>query len=178
MLNEIFVEKYDNMKSKWKVRNLNELLYLETTKQSIPKLLRYEDRNSMAFSIEARVPFLDYRLVEYVFSMPENQKIRKGWTKYVLRNAMKDIIPESVRKRRDKIGFDVPEKKWLLQLRKPIQQLFTSKSFGKIKYFDQIEVLKKFNLFCNGKLDDNYARVFWRIIILTIWHDTFIKKFT
>ncbi|MBU4124200.1 MAG: asparagine synthase (glutamine-hydrolyzing), partial [Nanoarchaeota archaeon] len=179
MLNNIFVDKYNNIiQSKWKVKNLNDLLYLEVTKQSIPKLLRYEDRNSMAFSVEARVPFLDYRLVEYAFSMPEKQKIRKGWTKYVLRNAMKGIIPESVRKRRDKIGFDVPEKIWLLELKKPVKQLFASKSFSEIKYFDQIEVLKMFDKFCKGKLDDNYARVFWRIIILAIWHDTFIRKLT
>jgi asparagine synthase (glutamine-hydrolysing) len=72
---------------------------------SLPSLLRYEDRNSMAHSIEARVPFLDHRLVELAFRLPGESKVRGADTKRVLREAMKGVLPEPVRTRRDKLGF-------------------------------------------------------------------------
>jgi asparagine synthase (glutamine-hydrolysing) len=71
----------------------------------LPALLRYEDRNSMAHSLEARVPFLDHRLVEFAFSLPDRWKISGITTKYILRQAMAGILPEETRIRRDKIGF-------------------------------------------------------------------------
>ena len=83
---------------------------------SLPALLRYEDRNSMAFSIEARTPFLDYRLVERAMALPADDLIRDGWTKALLRQAMIGILPESVRLRRDKLGFATPEARWLAEL--------------------------------------------------------------
>jgi asparagine synthase (glutamine-hydrolysing) len=72
---------------------------------SLPSLLRYEDRNSMAHSIEARVPFLDHRLVELAFRLPAETKVRGADTKRLLREAMKDVLPEPIRTRRDKLGF-------------------------------------------------------------------------
>jgi asparagine synthase (glutamine-hydrolysing) len=80
---------------------------------SYPQLLRYEDRNSMAFSLESRVPFLDYRLVEFVYSLPSSFKIRKGFTKAILRDSLKGILPNSVRLRKSKLGFATPEKRWM-----------------------------------------------------------------
>ena len=79
----------------------------------LPSLLRYEDRNSMAFAIETRLPFLDYRLVEFVFSLPDSQKLDGTTTKAILRRALADRIPESVRARRDKKGFETPADVWL-----------------------------------------------------------------
>jgi asparagine synthase (glutamine-hydrolysing) len=72
---------------------------------SLPSLLRYEDRNSMAHSIEARVPFLDHRLVELAFGLPAEAKVRGADTKRLLREAMKGVLPEPIRTRRDKLGF-------------------------------------------------------------------------
>jgi asparagine synthase (glutamine-hydrolysing) len=72
---------------------------------ALPSLLRYEDRNSMAHSIEARVPFLDHRLVEYAFALPADAKVRGADTKRLLRDAMKGTLPEPIRTRRDKLGF-------------------------------------------------------------------------
>jgi asparagine synthase (glutamine-hydrolysing) len=72
---------------------------------SLPALLRYEDRNSMAHSIEARVPFLDHRLVELAFRLPAEAKVRGADTKRLLREAMKGVLPEPIRTRRDKLGF-------------------------------------------------------------------------
>jgi asparagine synthase (glutamine-hydrolysing) len=80
---------------------------------SLPHLLRYEDRNSMAFSVEGRVPFLDYRLVEYSLGEAYPWCIRGGWTKWVLREAMRGTVPDEIVWRRDKVGFETPERDWL-----------------------------------------------------------------
>ncbi|TLS76035.1 asparagine synthase (glutamine-hydrolyzing) [Mariprofundus erugo] len=81
---------------------------------AIPGLLRYEDRNSMAHSIESRVPFLNWPLVEFVFSLPEHYLLdAQGQTKAVFRAAMRGIVPDAILDRQDKIGFTTPEKAWL-----------------------------------------------------------------
>jgi asparagine synthase (glutamine-hydrolysing) len=85
----------------------------QVCESSLPHLLRYEDRNSMAFSVEARVPFLDYRLVELSFNEAADWRIHQGWTKWVLRQAMSGIVPDEIIWRRDKVGFETPERDWL-----------------------------------------------------------------
>ncbi len=87
-------------------------LYNDLTLHSIPSLLRYEDRNSMAFSIESRTPFLDYRLVEFCFSLPAEFKISGAETKVVLRRAMSGLMPREVVERKDKLGFPTPVSHW------------------------------------------------------------------
>ena len=96
--------------------SLNQALYQEETRYNLRQLLRYEDINSMRFGIEARMPFTDYRLVEYAFTVPACYKIHNGWTKYILRKAIEDLLPHDIVWRRDKIGFHTPEKKWLSQI--------------------------------------------------------------
>ena len=94
------------------VRSLSQDL---VSSRHLPMLLRWEDRNSMAHGVESRVPFLDYRLVEFSLSLPDEFKLRRGLTKRVLRSAMKGVLPEAVRRRTDKIGFATPEQVWFLQ---------------------------------------------------------------
>ena len=111
-------DKTNNLKSTVKIgltsangildKSLQDIKYF-----SFPPLLRYEDRNSMAFSIETRVPFMDYRLVEFCLSLPTNQKIKGGYTKYILRESMRDILPDEIRKRISKLGFSTPQSVWL-----------------------------------------------------------------
>lgn len=81
-------------------------------RSNLPALLRYEDRNSMAFSVEARVPFLDHRLVELAFALPSDVKFRDGYAKRILRDAMAGSMPEPVRMRARKMGFATPERAW------------------------------------------------------------------
>lgn len=76
-------------------------------------LLRYADRNSMAFSREVRVPFLSHELVNFVFSLPDNFKLKDGWTKFILRKSMEKTLPSEITWRREKIGYEPPQKKWL-----------------------------------------------------------------
>lgn len=92
---------------------IQNLSALQLTKTSLPMLLHWEDRNSMAHSIEARVPFLDYRIVELVYGLDDTLKIKNGETKTVLRSAMTGIIPDFIRNRKDKMGFVTPEYHWM-----------------------------------------------------------------
>ncbi|MCC7483957.1 MAG: asparagine synthase (glutamine-hydrolyzing) [Burkholderiales bacterium] len=96
-----------------RARSVREMSIAQLTATSLPMLLHWEDRDSMAHSIEARVPFLDYRLVEFALGLPETCKIAAGETKRVLREAMRGTLPEAVRARVDKMGFVTAEEVWL-----------------------------------------------------------------
>ena len=91
---------------------LDGALLRSVDKEPLPFYLRMDDRNSMAWSVELRCPFLDYRIVELAFSLPASWKIRGPWSKFVFREAMKGRIPESVRTRTEKWGFPTPAARW------------------------------------------------------------------
>ena len=93
--------------------HLNSHLYFSTFEVGLPTLLRYADRNSMAHSREVRLPFLSHELVEFVFSLPSEFKIKDGWTKFLMRTAFEDLLPEEIAWRKDKIGFEPPQKSWM-----------------------------------------------------------------
>ena len=93
--------------------SLNGVLYFNTCMHGLEELLRYADRNSMAHSREVRLPFLDHELVEFVFSLPSHFKIRKGWTKWLLRKTMENKLPAEITWRRDKTGFEPPQQQWM-----------------------------------------------------------------
>jgi asparagine synthase (glutamine-hydrolysing) len=88
-------------------------LAFDTTVRQLPSLLRYEDRSSMAFGIETRLPFLDYRLVEFAFSLPDTERLDGATTKAIARRALGDRVPKTVLDRRDKMGFETPSDLWL-----------------------------------------------------------------
>jgi asparagine synthase (glutamine-hydrolysing) len=94
-------------------RDLTNLQIHEITKDQLSTLLNYEDRNSMRFGIETRLPFLDYRLVELSISLPTRMKIFNGWTKFVLRKASEESLPNDISWRRNKFGFEAPLATWL-----------------------------------------------------------------
>jgi asparagine synthase (glutamine-hydrolysing) len=85
----------------------------DTTLSGLKTLLRYSDRNSMAHSREVRLPFLSHKLVEFAFSLPDNFLLRDGWTKFILRKSMENILPQKICWRVDKIGYEAPQNKWL-----------------------------------------------------------------
>jgi len=154
---------------------LNNYLYEVFRLTSLPGLLHYEDRNSMAFSLEARVPFLDYRLVEYTFSLPSEQKIRDGVTKVILRDAMEGVLPEEIRNRTDKMGFVTPEDIWFRTiLKNQIYQIINSKSFADRGYFDVRKVNEAFNEHCQKR--KNISSIIWRWVNLELWFRTFMDK--
>lgn len=95
---------------------------LEILKTQLPHLLKYEDKNSMANSVETRLPFLDYRCVELALALPDSYKIKAGWTKNILRRAVDSWLPKEVVWRKDKLGFNAPEKKWLGSMQEEMQE--------------------------------------------------------
>jgi asparagine synthase (glutamine-hydrolysing) len=136
----------------------------EISANTLPPLLRYEDRNSMAFGVETRLPFLDYRLVELCVGLSMDYKIRDGWTKWVLRRCMTGIVPEAIVWRKDKIGFEAPDAAWMgaeeSQLRRTIMssELVRSVSDG-------------------TKLENGFSsmtlRNRWRLYSLAVWSEQF-----
>jgi asparagine synthase (glutamine-hydrolysing) len=162
-----FQQKFKNI--------LFDRLYQSLMNLTLPALLHYEDRNSMAHSIEARVPFLDYRLVEFIFSLPMNQIIRNGTTKFILRETMKGIIPETVRTRLDKMGFATPEDLWFREvLRDQVLEILNSRSFATRGYFNVGEVKKTFDRHCKG--EKNLSSTIWRWVNLELWFRRFIDQ--
>tara|TARA_B100000963_G_scaffold239902_1_gene209846 strand:+ start:14842 stop:16692 length:1851 start_codon:yes stop_codon:yes gene_type:complete len=141
----------------------NDIKYL-----SFPQLLRYEDRNSMAFSIEARVPFVDNKVVEYLYSLPSNQLINSGYTKSVLRDAMENILPEEIRKRRSKLGFSTPQSDWLMS-NLELKTFFTS-YFSKMNnpYLNNRYIYEEFKKYPKSKL---FSTDFSKFLIFDKWYN-------
>ncbi len=147
--------------------DLKERLLQDLTHFSLPSLLRYEDRNSMAHSIESRPPFLDQDLVELVLSLPPEAIVRDGWSRWIFREAMRGVLPESIRLRRKKIGFTTPEIRWLRSERAMIQGIFRSPSFCSRPYWDAAAVARDFKAVCEGELAE--SPLFWRILNVEAW---------
>jgi len=140
---------------------------------SLPMLLHYEDRNSMAHSIEARVPFLDYRLVELVLSLPAKAKLGGGWSKKVLRDAMSGILPEKIKNRIDKMSFVTPEEIWIRENKEwfRVEMVELCKRF---KLVDEDKLLLWFdNLLGSGK---PLGHDIWRLVSLNRWIKVFNVK--
>jgi asparagine synthase (glutamine-hydrolysing) len=79
----------------------------------LPRLLKWDDRNSMAFSIEGRYPFLDHRFVEWAMTLPLEINLKRGWNKLLLREALSNILPPAIQWRRSKVGFETPQSEWI-----------------------------------------------------------------
>jgi len=176
-LNKDFSESYGHdMKFLPKYKGyLDQSLYHFLTLERLPSLLRYEDRNSMAFSIEARVPFLDHRLVEFCFALPSIQKIRNGVGKVVLRNALNGKLPKVVHRRIKKIGFQTPEIKWLqTDFKENIDMIINSGNFKQRGYFNVREIVKHFQNFFDGEVTD--TRLIWKCINLELWMQKYFSN--
>lgn len=116
-----FLSSSENKIEKPVVDRLNDILYFNTMQNGLEELLRYADRNSMAHSREVRLPFLNHELVQFVFSLPSHYKIKQGWTKWILRKAMDNNLPNEIVWRKDKVGFEPPQKQWMQN--KQVQEL-------------------------------------------------------
>jgi asparagine synthase (glutamine-hydrolysing) len=93
--------------------DLKQTLLYEMTNQGLEKLLKFADRNSMAHSVEVRLPFLYHELVEFIFSLNSSYFLKDGWSKSILRNAVEDLLPNEIVRRKDKIGFEAPQNDWM-----------------------------------------------------------------
>jgi len=143
-------------------------LYRSLTKDMLIALLRYEDRNSMAFSIESRVPFLTPELTSFIASLPEEYLIDlKGTSKLVFRHAMRGIVPKEILERKDKIGFATPEQLWLQHLRPSIESILGSEAARRVVLFDSDSFKKRWREALQGRKP--FDQIIWRCINLILW---------
>jgi len=155
---------------------LRQALYTELTENSLPRLLRFEDRNSMAFSIESRVPFLTPEFVQFLFTLPENYLVADdGTTKAVFRRAMRGVVPDVILDRKDKIGFATPEKDWLLALRPWVDGVLEGATASRIRAIDSGEVRREWARIVRGERTFD-ARV-WRWVSTVLWAQRFEVQF-
>ena len=148
--------------------HLTSRLYLELMYETVPATLRPEDRNSMAFSIETRSPFLDYRLVEFAFSLSNRFKIRDGLGKWLIREGMRGILPEPVRARKDKQGFNAPTAHWFKnENHDAVRSIFASKSLEQHGILNQQEILSRFDEHVRGRA--NHYQAIWQWLNLELW---------
>lgn len=149
---------------------LQETLAQQTLFTSLPMLLRYEDRNSMAWSIESRVPFMDYRLVEFNMSLPEKFLHNKGVRKYILREAMRPVFPAKIYERKDKMGFVTPEEVWLKGQGKDWLYDTIHTSMNKVpELFNKNLTLSAVDDMVKGTQKFDFS--FWRMSCLGLWVD-------
>ncbi|KXH85462.1 asparagine synthase (glutamine-hydrolyzing) [Chryseobacterium kwangjuense] len=144
--------------------NIFEMQKIEIFWAQIPELLRFEDKNSMAFSVETRLPFLDYKFVETCLSMNNNFKIHKGWSKYILRKNMAGKLPDKITWRKRKIGFDAPTEEWWPYSDKILDKINQSEIIQEL-YSKKIKILK------NREMQ-------WKLYNIAIWEEVFNMKIT
>jgi len=151
-------------------RTVRQLSWDMVDRINLPLLLRFEDRNSMAFGVEARVPFVDHELMEFALTLPEDFLIRGELTKSILRDAANSRLPEAVKNRRDKIGFQTNEWQWLRQHRSEIGQLIRrDMEVARDVFSDDIQQLVDRQL-CNTS---RQSPVPWRVVSFLRWMRVF-----
>jgi asparagine synthase (glutamine-hydrolysing) len=155
-------------------RSLRQRQKDDLLRYSLPALLRYEDRNSMAHSVESRVPMLDHELATFAVNCPPRLKLRNGWTKWILREAMKGTLPERVRMRKRKLGFETPQSRWLTEdacgtIRSTLQQ--TDLRMRRILSMAKVRNEANSFLACHrGALTDTEM---FRVLNLELWSQVF-----
>lgn len=170
----------NNRERAWTPSQLDNLglaghLYRDLTATNLPKLLRYEDRNSMTFSLETRLPFLDYRVVQMVFGLPLNYRFHDGWSKYILRRSMNDKLPPEICWRKTKLGYPTPEINWLRAGSRTIRAVLNQHADNPLlTQYVQSEALHRMA----GLPDDELANTpgLWRIVNLAIWLDLYFGR--
>ena len=159
--------------------NFNSILYNVFHKTVLPTLLRNYDRYSMASGVEVRMPFMDYRIVTFLFSLPWTSKIRLGYTKAILRDAIGPFMPDSITRRKTKIGFNTPIINWIKnEWKEPLREIVNDKNFQDSELVNNHRKIKK--QFEKIVAEDNvqYAagERFWKGISPYLWEASLRHK--
>jgi asparagine synthase (glutamine-hydrolysing) len=154
--------------------DLKRRLVQDFTTYSLPSLLRYEDRISMARSIEGRTPFLDLELVEHVLRLPTDALMQGRRTRAILREALRGHLPELVRLRRKKIGFTTPEMRWLRREQAAIIGVLRSPSFLSRPYWEGAAIAEAFDAICTGRMEESLF--VWRALNVELWLRVFFDR--
>jgi len=154
--------------------HLNNALYRDLRYTKLPRVLRMNDRLSMAFSRELREPYLDHRLVEFAFRLPGHQKIRAGQGKFLLRSAMAGRLPDSVAAAK-KRAVVTPQREWLRTFLRPqVEEIIHSRSFVERELFDVKKVQSTYTKFCAGEGEN--AFFVWQWVNTELWWRMFIDQ--
>lgn len=137
----------------------------EIERTNLPALLRYEDKNSMAHSIETRLPFLDYRLVEFATSVSTAVKLHDGWGKYLLRKSMEGRMPPDIVWRKHKFGFEAPETQWMRLHEQEIRSAISSSALLRQIYIKGVSDNERYAQLNTG--------LCWRLFSVARWADEF-----
>jgi asparagine synthase (glutamine-hydrolysing) len=147
---------------------INRILYFDL-KTHLQALLHVEDRTSMAWGLESRVPLLDYRLVELTASVPPVIKFKAGQLKHLFRQSVKNLVPHEVLARRDKMGFPVPFNRWVAgELRGFVSDLLLSQAARQRGIFDPKAMEASL------AAEQPFSRAIWGALCLELWHQQFI----
>nr|WP_278986420.1 asparagine synthase (glutamine-hydrolyzing) [Plesiomonas shigelloides] len=154
-----------------KNQTLSERQFEDISMYSVPYLTHYEDRMSMAWAREIRLPFLDYRLVEFCLRLPDEMKIKNGWTKYILRSALKKSLPSEITWRKDKQGFVNPQDEWLRnELRNDVISIFSPRALiFELDLIERSALLDMYEDYCNNKSSNVWYRDIFAPLALEIW---------
>lgn len=171
LCNSDFLQNHSTVQTKLGFAgSLEERQKIDLIYSSIPVLLRHEERNSMAHSVESRMPFLDYRLVEFAVNCPPELKLRDGWSKWLLRSAMKGTLPENVRLRKTKLGFDAPVAEWMRSgLQNGHRDLWDSSRLRMERFLHKGNLGNECQKFLNGNSTALPADSLFRGVSLELW---------
>ena len=177
-INPEFVKKHNNSVIAEKLygsKDMQEML-INHFEYKLEHLLKWGERNASAFSMTSRMPFLDYKFVEYAIALEDNVKVKNGYTKFILRDVMKGIMPENVRLRVDKKGFSVPQDEWFKsdKFQDLIFGILNSESFRKRGYIIPEEAINLYKRHLSGEI--NVSKDIWKWINLEIWFRYYIDK--
>jgi len=154
---------------------LSNRLYNELSHETVPAMLKAEDRVTMAFSIESRLPFLDYRLVEFCFALPNRFKIRGGLGKHVQRRALRGILPEAVTGRIDKVGFNAPSEIWFRgSLKHRLQDFFANANLFDRGLIQRPTFKKIMDEHLAGQA--NHYMFLWQCLNLELWFEQYFDR--
>ncbi|MEW6263509.1 MAG: asparagine synthase (glutamine-hydrolyzing) [Thermodesulfobacteriota bacterium] len=147
-------------------------LYHELRFETLPAVLKADDRVTMAHSLESRHPFLDHRLVEFMFSLPNVHKIRHGLGKYVQRQALAGLIPEEVRLRKEKVGFNAPSERWFREeIRTPFLEAINSVGIFRRGFLNHKAFEGLFAEHLAGRA--NHYQFLWQVLNLSLWWEEY-----
>ncbi len=158
---------------KWRHSDLRSVSIYAIETHILPSLLRFEDRNSMRWSVESRVPFLDYRLVDFILNLPSRLKINNGVSKFILRKAVEGIVPEEITSRKDKIGFVTPDQAIIESEpgRELLKAILGESAFDNNELWNHRQIEKDTEAFLSGKAPP--PSYIWKFIITQMWFSQF-----
>jgi len=173
-LSENFISNAEQKNKRIEGSTLNQLMYMDIKTWLVDDILMKVDKMSMATSVEARVPFLDHKLVEFVSMLPPELKLRGVTTKYILKKILNGLLPKEILNRR-KHAFKVPASKWFQQDLKFLAfEILLSQTAQKREYFDVKYIHQLINNHLEGKIDA--GQKLWNLVCLELWHRIYIEK--